>query len=238
MYKIRARYTKTDMMKFISHLDLVRLMQRALRRADVSMVFSQGFNPHPKLSFATALSVGVSSEGEYMDVEIKDFIELEIFKEKINHSLPDGIKIIQCKYIDPKAAALMASIDYSSYLVRLRLENPIQENAIKANLEHFTSLEEIRIHKKTNKRNNEKEKEINIRTYIHSVEIFSLAEEELILKMVLATGSRGNVKPDAVVQSLAEIEGIAIDYQQIRIHRLELYSVTDGKMVSPLGDNS
>ncbi len=234
MYKIRARYTKTDMMKFISHLDLVRLMQRAFRRAEIPMVFSQGFNPHPKLTFATALSVGVSSEGEYLDVEIKDLIDADIFKSKVNKELPEGIKILQCKYVEQKSESVMALVEYSSYLANIKLEKDMEEDQIKNGINHFLSLEEILVHKKPGKRNNEKEKEINIRTHINQLEFFSIEKNQLMLKMILATGSRGNLKPEVVIQSLAMIEQIPLEIEKTRIHRLELYTMVDGKMVTPI----
>ena len=234
MYKIRARYTKTDMMKFISHLDLVRLMQRAFRRAEIPMVFSQGFNPHPKLTFATALSVGVSSEGEYLDVEIKDLIDEDVFKSKVNKELPEGIKILQCKYVEQKSESAMALVEYASYLANIKLAEDVEEDQIKSKINHYLSLEEILVHKKSGKRNNEKEKEINIRTYISQLEFFSIEKNQLMLKMILATGSRGNLKPEVVIQNLAMIEQIPLEIEKTRIHRLELYTMVDGKMVTPI----
>lgn len=234
MYKIRARYTKTDMMKFISHLDLVRLMQRAFRRAEVPMVYSQGFNPHPKLTFATALSVGVSSEGEYLDLEIKNFIDLDIFKLKVNQVLPEGMKILQCKYIEQNAEPIMAVIEYASYLVNVKLKDAIEIEQVKEQINHFLSLEEILVLKKPGKRNNDNKKEINIRTYINQLELFSIEKDELMLKMILATGSRGNLKPEVVIQKLAIDEQIPLELEETRIHRLDLYTMLDGKMVTPI----
>ncbi|AOT72765.1 TIGR03936 family radical SAM-associated protein [Geosporobacter ferrireducens] len=234
MYKIRARYTKTDMMKFISHLDLVRLMQRAFRRAEIPMVYSQGFNPHPKLTFATALSVGVSSEGEYLDVEIKSFIDLDVFKSKVNQVLPEGMRILQCKYMEQKSESIMAVIEYASYLVNVRLKESAEIEQIKNSINHFLSLEEILVLKKPGKRNNDNKKEINIRTYINQLELFSIEKDELMLKMVLATGSRGNLKPEVVIQKLAVDEQIPLEIEKTRIHRLDLYAMVDGKMVTPI----
>ena len=234
MYRIRARYTKTDMMKFISHLDLVRLMQRAFRRAEIPLVFSKGFNPHPKLTFATALSVGVSSEGEYLDVEIKDFIDLDHFKARVNQELPDGMRILQCKYLEQKSESIMAIIEYSSYLVHVKLEKEVPEKLITEHINHFLSQKEILAHKKPGKRNNEKEKEINIRTYINQLELFSHENNEVMLKMILATGSRGNLKPEVVIQALARQAQIPLDVEKSRIHRLELYTTENGKMMTPI----
>jgi radical SAM-linked protein len=66
--RLVIKYTKEERVKYISHLDFLRLVQRAIRRADIPVAYSQGFNPHPRLSFASALAVGVTSEGEYLDI--------------------------------------------------------------------------------------------------------------------------------------------------------------------------
>ena len=87
---IRAKYKKEDDMIFISHLDLQRLLQRAFRRAEINLSYSQGFNPHPKMSYGNALALGVESQGEYVDIEIEDDITVEEFLKRINEELPKG----------------------------------------------------------------------------------------------------------------------------------------------------
>ena len=84
---IRAKYKKEDDMIFISHLDLQRLLQRAFRRAEINLSYSQGFNPHPKMSYANALALGTESQGEYVDIEIEDDISAEEFLTRINEEL-------------------------------------------------------------------------------------------------------------------------------------------------------
>ena len=99
---IRVKYKKEDEMIFISHLDLQRLLQRAFRRAKINLSYSEGFNPHPKMSYGNALALGVESQGEYVDIEIEDDIEVKEFLERINEQLPDGIKFVKGQEIDPK----------------------------------------------------------------------------------------------------------------------------------------
>ena len=94
---IRVKYKKEDEMIFISHLDLQRLLQRAFRRAKINLSYSEGFNPHPKMSYGNALALGVESQGEYVDIEIEDDIEVKEFLERINEQLPDGIKFVRTR---------------------------------------------------------------------------------------------------------------------------------------------
>ena len=96
---IRAKYKKEDDMIFISHLDLQRLLQRAFRRAEINLSYSQGFNPHPKMSYGNALALGVESQGEYVDIEIEDDITVEEFLRRINEELPKGVEFIKAKEI-------------------------------------------------------------------------------------------------------------------------------------------
>ncbi|QZY56613.1 TIGR03936 family radical SAM-associated protein [Crassaminicella profunda] len=234
MYKIRMRFSKKDFMIFISHLDLARVMERALRRAEVSLSFSQGFNPHPKISFATALALGVSSDGEYVDVEIEEKIDLKTFKDKINMELPEGIEVIQCKYIDVKSKALMAIIEYSTYMVRCSLKNDIREEELKENISEFMKNEEIIVYKTIKKRNKERNKEINIRPLIKKIEFINKGNEYCVFKMTLATGSRGNLKPEVVMEKLKDIGKMPIVLETVRIHRLDLYGMKAHKMIEPL----
>ncbi|MFR3498169.1 MAG: TIGR03936 family radical SAM-associated protein [Paraclostridium bifermentans] len=99
---IRCKFKKENDMIYISHLDLQRLLQRAFRRAEIQLSYSQGFNPHPKMSYGHALALGTESQGEYVDIEIEDDIEVKEFLERINQQLPDGIKFVKGQEIDPK----------------------------------------------------------------------------------------------------------------------------------------
>ena len=120
MITMRSRFHKKDDMIFISHLDLIRVFERAIRRANIPVAYTQGFNPHPIIAFATALGVGVASEGEYIDVKLYDKISSEIFMNKLNSVLPAGLKIIKSKIITGKAKSLMSVICSSTYLVKLK----------------------------------------------------------------------------------------------------------------------
>jgi radical SAM-linked protein len=95
MQKVNFVFTKKGALKYISHLDLMRLFTRALRRADLPLKFSEGFSPHPKLSFKRALKLGVESDHEEGKVVLKDFLEPEVFQKRLQQQLPDGITIKQ-----------------------------------------------------------------------------------------------------------------------------------------------
>ena len=107
---LRIKYGKTREGKFLSHLDLMRAWERAFRRGAIPLAFSQGFNPHPKISFGSALAVGITSSGEYMDVELKSFREIKEIKATLENYLPWG-KSLRYSRNRPCNASLMSRIN-------------------------------------------------------------------------------------------------------------------------------
>ena len=93
MYRMNFTFTKKGVMRFISHLDLMRLFMRALRRAGLPIKMTEGFNPHPKLSIKRALKLGVESDNEEAVIVLKELISSEEFKERLQKQLPQGIQI-------------------------------------------------------------------------------------------------------------------------------------------------
>jgi radical SAM-linked protein len=93
MFRVIFSFSKTGMMRYISHLDLMRLFMRSLRRADLPLKITQGFNPHPKLSIKRALKLGVQSDNEEATVALKELIKPEDFKDRLQKQLPEGIQI-------------------------------------------------------------------------------------------------------------------------------------------------
>lgn len=97
--KIKIIFSKTDDMRFISHLDLLRLFQRASRRARLPVSLTQGFNPHLKISITRALKLGVASQGEEAIFYIDEPVKPGSFMESINSKLPSGVKVVSAEEI-------------------------------------------------------------------------------------------------------------------------------------------
>lgn len=115
MIKYRMEITKGEQVRYISHLDYASLMQRAVRRAHLPAAYSEGFNPHMKISFASALSVGITSSCEYMDLELKkDMCQPEVF-DRLRAALPPGVELLQVRQVNSRAKALMSIVDEASY---------------------------------------------------------------------------------------------------------------------------
>ncbi|WP_026475953.1 TIGR03936 family radical SAM-associated protein [Alkaliphilus transvaalensis] len=242
MFKMRSRFTKTGDLVFISHLDLVRVFERAMRRANIPISYSQGFNPHPIMAFATALGIGVSSEAEYIDIQLDEEIDVNEFISRLNAVLPEGLKLLKSQYVAPKAESLMAILKRSIYIVKVDLETPMEEDAVRAQLSDFIKKEEIiEVKEKKKKkgkggfrrdRDKNKVQETNIRPLIHELIIFSLNGQEMLLKMNLAAGSVGNLKPEIVVKHLKELTEIPLNLESVRISRLESLKEHNGQFVT------
>lgn len=117
--RIRLRFRKTGNMRFLSHLEMINLFVRAVGRARIPIRFSQGFHPHPKFSFATALSVGVESWAEYMDMEIAPGYGADQVKERLNAVLPEQMEILEAREIPLRTESLSVIMEAMRYRVTL-----------------------------------------------------------------------------------------------------------------------
>ncbi|KAF0216174.1 MAG: radical SAM domain-containing [Geobacteraceae bacterium] len=117
--RIRLRFRKTGAMRYLSHLEMLNLFTRGVGRAQIPIRFSQGFHPHPKFSFATALSVGVESWAEYLDMEIAAGFGADKVKERLNAVLPDGVRILEAAEMPLRAESLSVIMDYVRYRVTI-----------------------------------------------------------------------------------------------------------------------
>ena len=122
--RMRLRFAKTGAMKYLSHLELITLFTRAVSRAGVPILFSQGFHPHPRFSFATATSVGVESVAEYMDMFVEDSISGDGVKDNLNAVLPVGITILAAGNVDVKSPSLSTLIDKTRYRITFKQGDP------------------------------------------------------------------------------------------------------------------
>ncbi|WP_192930169.1 TIGR03936 family radical SAM-associated protein [Alkaliphilus pronyensis] len=237
MYKLRSRFSKNGDIIFISHLDVMRVFERALRRANIPISYTKGFNPHPIMAFATALGLGVSSDAEYIDIQLDEKIELYDFIKQLNNALPKGLTIIESSYISSKEESLMSVIKRSVYLVNFKLKDAVSKEDIINELNKFKNLEDIPLEKEKKKKGKRKEKTIqivNIRPNIYGIEVFSLEERNAIIKMDLAAGSVANLKPEIVISKINEHTRLDIELDTIRIHRIKLFKEVNGSFVTPL----
>ena len=150
-------------MKFVGHLDIMRYFQKAMRRAEVDIAYSEGFSPHQKMSFAAPLGLGLTSEGEYMDIEVHQSKSSKEMVQALNEVMVDGIEILSFKKLSDSSQNAMASLVAADYRLTLRKEEPFkQREKLFQEIETFLNQESIPIMKKTKKG----EKEIDLKSLI------------------------------------------------------------------------
>ncbi|MCL1882464.1 MAG: TIGR03936 family radical SAM-associated protein [Defluviitaleaceae bacterium] len=200
MYKIRLRFSKSETLKYIGHLDFLRVLQQTIRRAGLPAAFSQGFNPHLLISFALPLPLGMESVNDYADVTLESEMPFDEIAEKINASAPRGLFIKSAYPAENKAASVVEAADY---VVKFHGDCPICPQSI-------LQSETLIIPKKTKKG----VKDTDIRA-----DIFDIRVEERNVFMKLSAGSTRFLNPLTVAQLLCESVG--------EISRLELYRISE-----------
>lgn len=196
---MRFRFKRTKELRLISHLDMQRLFGRAFRRADIPLSYSQGFNPHPKLSFAGALPFGMITYDEYGDVCIDKEIPLQKFVSDLNAAMPTGLEILSVKKISGKTPSLSAALIGADFRVSVFIDGEIDENQLKSNVNSFMEQNEIIIEKRNKKG---KKVDTDIRSYIRSFMFVKKKNDELIFDLSLNYIDQKCVKPVLVLSAL------------------------------------
>lgn len=139
MQRLRVRFARGEAIKFISHLDLMRLWQRALRRAGMPLAYSGGFNPHCRMSLAAPLPIGVTSEAELMDILIKKWVSPHFLTSALSEQLPAGIEIRQVYPVSLTLPSLQAQVRFAEY----RVEVETEEKDIEAKIASLLLLKQL-----------------------------------------------------------------------------------------------
>lgn len=217
--KARIKFRKFGAMKFIGHLDVMRFFQKVMRRADIPIAFTGGFSPHMIMSFANPLGVGVTSDGEYFDIELTEEIDMQAAVERMNQTVVEGIEVVNMVAIsDDKKRTGMSIVAAADYLSNVK--GDVFPESWKEKAEGFMSQPEICILKKTKK----SEKEVDIKPMIYK---FEIREEGVYMQV--ATGSVENLKPEVVMQALCQYLGVDSEGVSFVHHRLEVYADNGNK---------
>jgi radical SAM-linked protein len=216
-YRYRARFSKVGRIRFLGHLDLMRTLLRALRRARVALIYSRGFNPKPKVALGPALSVGIASEGEYLDLETSRRLDPEIDIARINDALPEGLGFIALREVGRGEPAISDAVRAARYRLRL----PAGSVAGRL-VEVFKARGEVSI---------SRERKGKIRTFRLDREILELeAETDDLIRFVLALRRQGgSVSPGEAVREI-----LGGDAPGAEIVREELLVEWGERLVNPM----
>lgn len=210
--RVRMKFSKTDAMRFTGHLDLFRTLERTIRRAKLPLAYSQGFNPHPKISLASALPLGFTSEAEVADMWLKEAVPLEEINKQLVSALPPGIIIQELKEEEISKPKLQNALRSAYYTAILNDSFPNLEQSI----QEFLDSDEVIIEKIKKG----KKRIINIREFVFSIEILdNTPDGKQKLKLHLSTKEGKTGRPDVILDKLG------IDPLSTRIHRTELIFV-------------
>ena len=223
--KIRIKFRKWGSMKFIGHLDMMRYFQKVMRRADVDIRYSEGFSPHQIMSFAAPLGVGITSDGEYFDIEVHSTKSSAEMIADMNKTMVDGVEITGYVALPDNAKTAMSIVAAADYVLSYKegYDVPFSVEEWKAKVDElFTSQNTFTIVKKTKK----SEREVDLKPLVYA---FDVIEEDgkPAFYINVSTGSVDNIKPELLLASMYEKLGLEYNESAIAIHRKDVYAIDD-----------
>lgn len=222
------KFTKEENIKFISHLDVLKTIQKNIRRAELPIEYSKGFNPHMSTSIAQPLSVGVYSSGEYMDIVLEREMDEKEIIDRLNSTAPSGIKYLSAlaiPYIEgqKKVPQAMAMIDAARYTIKVKYSDV---SNLEKEMNELLSQEEWNTIKKSKKG----EREVNLKSLIKELN-FWIKDEVLVLNTLISTGSREHLSADLLVKYIQENTSNALVDSFVAVKREEMYFYKGDKLV-------
>lgn len=227
--RVRIAFTKVEEAKYIAHLDLARVFERSIRRAGIRMAYSEGFNPHPKISFGSALAVGVEGEREYVDLELEQDLDLKEILGRLQEQLPVGIRLLEGRTISQGTKALMAVLNAASYRINVPMGLPVAEERLQEGIAAWLARENVPYARYSKKGRLEK----NIRPWV-KVLIGHIVGDEAIFELEVEVGNQGSVRPEEVIASLCDLENLPLDLDILGIKRTGIYVSYEGQKFSPM----
>ena len=209
-----VKYAKTDAAIYVSHLDTQRTIQRVLRRTRLPIKYTMGFHPHPVLTFAQPLSVGVSSKGDYFEFSLLEYIEPLRLRGIIASAMPKGFVCLDCGYIREEFPSLMAMVHRADWELTVEDLSLSKANEI---LYELMSKDSVMIEKSTKRGI----RQADIRPGIALAKCESI-DNGIIFNVTLATGSKGNVSPRDFLKAMD------LDYRYAMYKRLDIFYEKNG----------
>ena len=218
--KLIAAYHKGTEIAMISHLDIQRTLQRTFRRAGLPLLYSNGFNPHPQFSFATAAATGMSSDEEWFEVQLSEEVSPEDFVRRANEAMPKGLSVSGAFIAPENFGSLSAKLRAAAYQIDLTFTDAVSVEKLQSTLEEMLSGEIV-----INKRTKGGIKPVDMRPYILRVSVGPVEGETTALLVLGKLQADGGLRVDAFIDALLERLDAHGAYE---IHRMNLYFAEDG----------
>ena len=196
MQRLRIRFRRGEEVKYISHLDIMRLWQRALRRAEMPLAYSEGFNPHPRISLAVPLALGVTSEAELMDIVLSKWASPHSFTAAAGRQLPLGIEILQVYNIPLTLPSLQSQVRYAEY--RVELETEKEKKDVESAITSLLSAE----HLPWQHQRDTGPRHYDLRVLIDDLMLLKYVGDSCVIGMRLRCDNSGSGRPEQVAAAL------------------------------------
>ena len=230
--KLRLQITKEPGIRFISHLEYQRSIEKALRRSGIPVAYSEGFNPHMKLSFASALGVGVSADIEYMDMELAEKIPVSDVMARMNETSPQGFTVLDGRYVDPKAPKLMAIANYAVYTLRGPLKEDLSQDGLNAVLQRFNEAESV-LYEKVSHKGKHRVRTIEVKNHVIEAIHGNVKDGDVYLTVGIYQTGEGAIKPIQVWEVLEKDFGLPVHADMMLARRTGIFvRKDDGKTAS------
>ena len=218
MSRYAIKFNKTGYIKYTSHLDLLRLFKRVMKRSGIKLKYSQGFNPHPKMSFAQPLSLGYESIGEILEIETAENLKCDEIKEKAGSIMPSGIEITDVVKL-PDTGKTLASLCYEAeYLIAIPAGDDFTSD-INSIISRYLDQDNIYVLKKQKKTKEMKKTDIKGKIRLMSG---ILVNNNIIMTLICDSGSDSNLSPELVISSFIQFAGIECDRSAVEVMRKKL----------------
>ena len=224
MSKYLLRFNKKGNMRFLSHLDLGRLFRRAIKKAEIDVLYSNGFNPHERINIVQPLSLGFESESEYFEISTGKEYAPDDLLSLLNASMPEGIAFYSCKEIDDKISNVSKLTDAARYVISYPL-NAVDFERI--NIDDFLNQNDIVVMKRDKKTKSMVEK--SVKSFVYSI---LKNDEQKSIYMLLRCASNETLNPINLLESLFRFSNIEFKSENARVTRIDLYTIVDREFVS------
>jgi radical SAM-linked protein len=194
--RLRITFSRGEEVKYLSHLDIMRLWERALRRADIPLAYSQGYNPHPKISIAAPLPIGVTGDGELMDIFLRKTISPYFLIKAVSEQMPAGVSIVEVDQVSTRLPSLQSQVRQAEYVVQIATDR--QRADVERAIDSFMERE----HFPWQHRRDGEVRQYDLRALVDGLWIIDWHDSGCAVGMCLRTGSEATGRAEQVTMAL------------------------------------